>query len=82
MSVYYFNFELDKYDRIQNIAKYIQKRHHLVHRSGVNQNDSLQEISENEIETAIKDINSFVEYIDGKIIQKCYLPFDDFDLPF
>lgn len=80
-----YNFELDKFNRIQNIAKYIQKRHHLVHRSGVNQNDSLNEISEIEIETAIKDINSFVEYIDGKISQKCYLPFDffnDFDIPF
>lgn len=75
-----YNFELDKHDRIHNIAKYIQKRHHLVHRSGVNQDDSLQEISEIEIETIIKDMNSFVEYIDQKINGKCYLPFPYFDV--
>jgi hypothetical protein len=77
-----YNFELDRCDRIQNIAKYIQKRHNLVHKSGINQNDSLHEISETEIKTAIKDINSFVEYIDEKINKKCFLPYNDFDFPF
>jgi hypothetical protein len=77
-----YNFELDKYDKIQNIAKYIQKRHNLVHKSGINKDDSLHEIYEPEITSVIKDINLFVEYIDEKINEKCFLLYDNFNLIF
>lgn len=77
-----FNFELVKFNKIKDIANHIQKRHNLVHKSGMDKNDNLQEVSEKEIKLIIKDINSFVDYLDEKINKKCYLPYDDFDFPF
>jgi hypothetical protein len=77
-----YNFELHRFEEIKRIARYIQKRHHLVHRSGIDQNDNLQEVSEKEIRLLISDMNLFVEYIDGKINSKCFLPHDDLDITF
>jgi hypothetical protein len=73
-----FDFELDKFERIKEVANYIQKRHNFIHKSGLAENDSLQVISENEVETTINDINLFVEYINEKINDNCFLPYNHF----
>lgn len=74
-----FNFELDKFKKIRAIATHIQKRHNLVHKSGMDKNDNLQEVLEKDIILMIEDINSFVEYIDIKIKENSY---KELDLPF
>ncbi|AWA30993.1 hypothetical protein HYN48_13385 [Flavobacterium magnum] len=76
-----FDFEIDKFDKIKNVATYIQKRHSFVHKSGVGENDRLQEVSEKEILFIINDVNMLVEYIHKQIEKKCFLPYDD-DFPF
>lgn len=73
-----FKFELTKCSSIKSIAKHIQKRHNLVHRSGLDKFNNFQEVSKNDILILIEDTNSFVTYIDNKIEDKCY--YQDFDL--
>lgn len=78
-----FDFKLDKSPQIKNVGNYIQKRHNLVHKSGIVREESLEEISESEIEELISDVNLFVNYIAKKNSQKCFLPYDDdLELPF
>lgn len=73
-----FNFELNKCSSIKLSAKHIQKRHNLVHRSGLDKHNNFQEVTKNDILILIEDINSFVNYIDKKVEEKCY--YQDFDL--
>jgi hypothetical protein len=69
-----FDFELDKFSNIKNLVAGIQKRHSLIHRSGVDENDgSYLEVSKEEIILLIKETNSFVNYINQKVEEKCYL---------
>ncbi len=79
-----FNFELDKFEKIKDISIYIQKRHNLIHRSGLNEYDDFMviELNKVEIETLISDVNLFVEYVHKKIEENCFLPDDYFDYPF
>jgi hypothetical protein len=72
-----FNFEITKCSSIKSMAIHIQKRHNLVHRSGLDKYNNFQDLSKNEVLTLIEDTNSFVSYIDGKIEEKCY--YQDFD---
>ncbi len=73
-----FNFELNQFSSIKLISKYIQKRHNLVHRSGLDKFNNFQEVSKSEILHLIEVSNSFVGFIDDKINDKCY--YQDFDL--
>lgn len=77
-----FNFELDKFDKIQNLSRHIQKRHNFVHRSGLDKNEVFEEISKENVEKLISDSNSFVDFINDKIEKKCFLPNYDEDYPF
>lgn len=77
-----FNFELVKFDKIEEISKYIQKRHNLIHRSGLNENDDFIELKKIEVETLINDSYLFVEYINKKIEEYCFLPDYDHESPF
>lgn len=79
-----FNFELDKFEKIKDISICIQKRHNLIHRSGLNEHDEfiVMEVARTEIETLISDTNLFVEYVHKKIEENCFLPDDYFDYPF
>ena len=77
-----FNFELDKFDKIQNMSRHIQRRHNFVHRSGLDKNDDFEEITKDNVEILINDANSFIEYINGKIEKKCFIPDYDEDYPF
>jgi glycosidase len=78
-----FDFELNNSPQIKNISKYIQKRHNFVHKSGIVREESLEEISEKEIEELICNVNLFVNYITKKNSEKCFLPYnDDLGLPF
>ncbi|MEW5677385.1 hypothetical protein ABGT15_13825 [Flavobacterium enshiense] len=72
-----FNFELNRYSSIKSMAKHIQQRHNLVHRSGLDKYNNFQDLSKKEVLTLIEDTNSFVTYIDNKIEEKCY--YQDFD---
>jgi hypothetical protein len=74
-----FNFELDKFDKIQNMSRHIQKRHNFVHRSGLEKNETFEEITKENVEILISDANSFVNYINNKIEKKCFLPDYDYD---
>ena len=76
------DFELDKFDKIQNMSRHIQKRHNFVHRSGLEKNDTFEEITKENVEALINDSNSFVDYIHDKIEKKCFLPYYDQDFPF
>lgn len=73
-----FNFEINNCSSIKSVAKLVQKRHNLVHRSGLDKFNNFQEVSKNEVLTLIRDVNTFVKYIDNKIEEKCY--YQDFDL--
>jgi hypothetical protein len=77
-----FNFELDKFGKIQNMSRHIQRRHNFVHRSGLDKNDAFEEITKENVEILINDANSFIEYIHGKIEKKCFIPDYDEDYPF
>ncbi|MCF6130602.1 hypothetical protein L1S35_13035 [Flavobacterium sp. AS60] len=77
-----FKFELDKFEKLNTIAKHIKKRHNFVHRSGLDENENFEEITKEEIRLVIEDINLFVEYVHQKIENRCYLPDFDFDFPF
>lgn len=77
-----FNFELDKFERIDKISKYIKKRHNLVHRSGLNENETIIEVSKEEVENLIFDVNFLVDYVNKKIENYCYIPDYDADFPF
>lgn len=77
-----FQFELDRFDKIKDIALHIQKRHNLIHRSGLDENDDFKEVSKNEVESLISNTNLFVEYIQNKIEENCFLPDFDIDFPF
>ena len=77
-----FNFELDKFEKLNTIAKHIKKRHNFVHRSGLDENENFEIITKEEIKLVIEDINLFVEFINKKIDSKCYLADFDIDLPF
>lgn len=72
-----FNFELDKCPSIKPIAKHIQKRHNLVHRIGLDKYNNFQGLKIEEINNLIKDTNTFIDYIDKKIENKCYYQFFD-----
>jgi len=72
-----FNFELEKFDRIKNVAQHIQLRHNFVHRSGLNKDDCFEEVSKEDINLLIDDINLLIEYIHKKYEDKCFL--SDFD---
>lgn len=77
-----YDFELTNFDKIKNIAKHIQKRHNLVHRSGLDENDNFCEVLKIEVAKVIEDTNLFVEYIDNKIKNKCFLDEFERDFPF
>ena len=77
-----FNFELSKFEKIKEISKYIQKRHNFIHRSGLNENDEFIELKKIEVETLINDSYLFVEYINKKIEEYCFLPDYDHESPF
>lgn len=77
-----FKFELDKFEKLNTIAKHIKRRHNFVHRSGLDKNDNFEEISKAEIKIVIEDVNLFVEYVHQKINERCYLPDFDIDVPF
>jgi hypothetical protein len=77
-----FNFELEKFEKIKEMSQHIKMRHNLIHRSGIDKNDILQEVTKKDVELLIVDSNLFVEYIHHKIEKKCYLPDFDLELPF
>lgn len=77
-----FDFELEKFNKLKDISQNIQKRHNLIHRSGLDESDNFKEVSKIEVETLINNSNLFVEYIDEKIEKKCFIPGFDLDLPF
>lgn len=69
-----FGFELNKFSNIKFIAAGIQKRHSLIHRSGIDVRDgSYLEVSKEEIKSLINQTNLFVEYINQRIEKKCYV---------
>lgn len=69
-----FDFELNNFNKIDSIAKSVQKRHNLVHRSGLGKYNNFQEVTDIEILSLIDNVNSFVEYINTKIEEECFLP--------
>jgi len=69
-----FNFDLQKFPRIKDISIAIQKRHDLVHRSGLDKDNNFQEISKAEVRALISNTSQLVGYIDKKIKERCYLP--------
>ncbi|GAA4026864.1 hypothetical protein GCM10022386_07770 [Flavobacterium cheonhonense] len=75
-----FNFELNKFVKVNSIAKSIQKRHNFIHKSGLDEYNNSTVITENEIMELIQDTNLLIEYIDKKIEYKCYD--DNVDIPF
>lgn len=77
-----YDFDLKNFDKIKNIAKHIQKRHNLVHRSGLDEGDNFCEVLKTDILLLINDTNLFVEYINTKIENKCFLSEFDRDFPF
>lgn len=80
-----FNFELQKFTKLNEISKHINMRHKLVHRSGLNNENNFEEISKEDVRSVIKNVNLFIDYINTKIENKCFLPKDYFefdDMPF
>ncbi|WP_282788118.1 hypothetical protein [Flavobacterium croceum] len=80
-----FNFELQNFNKLDEVSKHINMRHKLVHRSGLNNENHFEEILKEDVRLVIKNVNSFVDYINTKIENKCFSHEDYFefsDLPF
>lgn len=73
-----FDFELVKFKHLKNVARKVQLRHNFIHRSGVDKNDGIIEVSKSEVYTFILETNSLVEYINKKIDENCFSDEIDF----
>lgn len=76
-----FDFELEKFHKINVLAKHVQTRHNFIHKSGIDENNNFQEIRKYEVLSLMNDSNEFVEYVFKKFEDRCFLPYDE-DFPF
>lgn len=74
-----YNFEIEKFEKLDEISRFIKIRHKLIHRSGLDENNNFKEVYKKEILSLIDSSNLFVEYIDNKISNKCYLDYNYLD---
>lgn len=61
-----YDFDLAKYEKIKSITKSIKLRHNFVHRSGLDDNDNLIILSEDDVLNLIDNVDSFVLYVNQK----------------
>jgi hypothetical protein len=74
-----YDLKLGNFEKIRSVTQNIELRHNFVHRSGLDDQDNLIALSEQDIKYLIEDISSFVEYVNNQIDE--YLN-DLYELPF